>query len=157
MRAKKLTISEVHVGSRRLSWLMCYNLKKRYFNFTVPHLLHSTRSDISTAYVISGLSIRKEWEMMIQLDSIAVSSFHTLSMFMQATLSSVLFTNSEIAMVANCGTRGVRRIRLNVRYYSSPQKQRGIIRTSLWRFGVLLRVVYTGYPPLMNKVVKVCY
>ncbi|KAF7920914.1 hypothetical protein EAE99_007766 [Botrytis elliptica] len=39
-------------------------------------------------------------------------------------LSSGLFTNSEIARAANCSTRGVRRIRSNVRYYGIPQAPR---------------------------------
>jgi transposase len=39
-------------------------------------------------------------------------------------LSSGLFTNSEIAIAANCSTRGVRRIRSNVRYYGAPQAPR---------------------------------
>jgi len=35
-------------------------------------------------------------------------------------LSNGLFTNSKITIVANYSTRGVRRIRLNIRYYSAP-------------------------------------
>jgi hypothetical protein len=35
-------------------------------------------------------------------------------------LSSGLFADSQIATAANCGTRGVRRIRSNIRYYGAP-------------------------------------
>jgi transposase len=36
-------------------------------------------------------------------------------------LSRGLFTDSQIATAANCSTRGVRRIRSNIRYYGAPQ------------------------------------
>ncbi len=36
-------------------------------------------------------------------------------------ISSGSFTNSEIATAANCSSRGVRRIRSNIRYYGAPQ------------------------------------